>query len=49
MEQQLQQSKDIEILIDIGILAEDYSSEWTSLFPKYVIPKKNEAARMSCH
>jgi hypothetical protein len=26
-------------LVDIGILEEDYSSEWTS--PSFAIPKKN--------
>jgi hypothetical protein len=27
--------------VDIGVLEEDYSSEWTSLFPSFAIPKKN--------
>jgi hypothetical protein len=30
VEQQLQQSKDIVRLVDIGVLEEDYSSEWSS-------------------
>jgi hypothetical protein len=30
VEQQLQQSKEIVRLVDIGILEEDYSSEWSS-------------------
>jgi hypothetical protein len=33
VEQQLQQSKEIVRLVDIGVLGEDYSSEWSSLFP----------------
>jgi hypothetical protein len=32
VEQQLQQSKEIIRLVDIGFLEEDYSSEWASLF-----------------
>jgi hypothetical protein len=27
--------------MDIGVLEEDYSSEWASLFPSFAIPKKN--------
>jgi hypothetical protein len=38
-EQQLQQSKEIVRLADIGVLEEDYSSEWSS--PSFAIPKKN--------
>jgi hypothetical protein len=34
----LQQSKEIVRLVDIGVLEEDYSSEWVS--PSYAIPKK---------
>jgi hypothetical protein len=30
VEQQLQQSKEIVRLMDIGVLEEDYSSEWAS-------------------
>jgi hypothetical protein len=41
MEQQLQQSKEIVRLVDFGVLEEDYSSEWASLFPSFAIPKKN--------
>jgi hypothetical protein len=33
VEQQLQQSKEIVRLVGIGVLEEDYSSEWASLFP----------------
>jgi hypothetical protein len=33
VEQQLHQSKEIERLVDIGVLEEDYSSEWASLCP----------------
>jgi hypothetical protein len=29
VEQQLQQSKEIVRLVDIGVLEEDYSSEWS--------------------
>jgi hypothetical protein len=39
VEQQLQYSKEIVKLVDIGILEEDYSSEWAS--PSFAIPKKN--------
>jgi hypothetical protein len=39
VEQQLQQSKEILRLVDIGFLEEDYSSEWAS--PSFSIPKKN--------
>jgi hypothetical protein len=39
VEQQLQQSKEIVRLVDIGVLEEDYSSEWPS--PSFEIPKKN--------
>jgi hypothetical protein len=38
VEHQLQQSKEIERLVDIGVLEEDYSSELTS--PSFTIPKK---------
>jgi hypothetical protein len=37
---QLQQSKEIVRLVDIGVLEEDYSSEWASYFPSFAIPKK---------
>jgi hypothetical protein len=33
LEQQLQQSKEIVRLVDIGVLEEDYSSEWASYIP----------------
>jgi hypothetical protein len=39
VEQQLQHSKEIVRLVDIGVLEEDYSSEWAS--PSFAIPKKN--------
>jgi hypothetical protein len=39
VEQQLQQSKEIVRLVDIGVLEGDYSSEWAS--PSIAIPKKN--------
>jgi hypothetical protein len=39
VEQQLQQNKEIVRLVDIGVLEEDYSSEWSS--SSFAIPKKN--------
>jgi hypothetical protein len=44
VEQQLQQSKDNVRLVDIGVLEEDYSSEWASASPSFAIPKKNGEA-----
>jgi hypothetical protein len=45
VEQQLQQSKEIVRLVDIGVLLEeDYSSEWYS--PSFAIPKKNGTRRI---
>jgi hypothetical protein len=41
VEQQLQKIKEIVRLVDIGVLEEDYSSEWDSLVPSFAIPKKN--------
>jgi hypothetical protein len=41
VEQQLQQSKEIVRLVDIGVLEEDYSYEWDSVFRSFAIPKKN--------
>jgi hypothetical protein len=41
MELKLQQGKKIERLVDIGVLEEDYSFEWASVFPTYAIPDKN--------
>jgi hypothetical protein len=46
VEQQLQQSTEIVRLVDIGVLEEDYSSEWASLFPSFAIPKKNGTIRV---
>jgi hypothetical protein len=46
VEQQLQQSKEIVRLVDIGVLEEDYSSEWASLSPSFAIPKKNGTVRV---
>jgi hypothetical protein len=46
MQQQLQYSKEIVRLVDIGVLEEDYSSEWASLFPSFAIPKKNGTIRV---
>jgi hypothetical protein len=40
VEQQLQQSKEIVRLMDIGVHEEDYSSEWSSISPSIAIPKK---------
>jgi hypothetical protein len=40
VEQKLQQNKEIKSLVDIGVLEEDFSSEWASqLFDN---PKKTE-------
>jgi hypothetical protein len=41
VEQRLQRSKEISRLLDIGVLEEDYSSEWASRIPSFAIPKKN--------
>jgi hypothetical protein len=41
VEQQLRQCKEIVRLVDIGVLEEDYSSEWASISPSFAIPKKN--------
>jgi hypothetical protein len=38
VEQQLY--REIACLMDIGVLEEDYSSEWASLFLKFAIHKK---------
>jgi hypothetical protein len=42
VEQQLR--KEIVRLVDIGVLEEDYSSEWSSRIPSFAIPKKNGAS-----
>jgi hypothetical protein len=46
VEQQLQSSKEIVRLVDIGVLEEDYSSEWSSRIPSFVIPKKSRTIRV---
>jgi hypothetical protein len=46
VEQQLQQIKEILRLVDIGVLEEDYSSEWASVLPSFAIPKKNGTIRI---
>jgi hypothetical protein len=46
VEQQLQQSKAIVRLVDIGVLEEDYSSECASRCPSFAIPKKNGTIRV---
>jgi hypothetical protein len=46
VEQQLQQSKEIVKLVDIGVLEEDYSSEWASRIPSFAIPKKKGTIRV---
>jgi hypothetical protein len=46
VEQQLQQSKEIVRLVDIGVLDEDYSSEWASLSLSFAIPNKNGTVRV---
>jgi hypothetical protein len=40
----LQQGKEIVRLVDIGVLEEDYSSEWAS--PSFAIPKKRGTIRV---
>jgi hypothetical protein len=42
----LQQSKEIVRLVDIGVLEEDYSSEWASISPSFAIPNKNGTIRV---
>jgi hypothetical protein len=32
--------------VDIGVLEEDYSSEWAPLVPTFAIPKKNGTIRV---
>jgi hypothetical protein len=44
VEQQLR--KEIVRLVDIGVLEEDYSSKWASVFPSFAIPKKNGTIRV---
>jgi hypothetical protein len=44
VEQKLQYSKEIVRLVDIVVLEEEYSSEWSSVFPSFSIPKKNGSA-----
>jgi hypothetical protein len=46
VKQQLQQSKEIVRLVGIGVLEEDYSSEWPSYIPSFTIPKKNGTIRV---
>jgi hypothetical protein len=42
----LQQSKEIVRLLEIGVLEEDYSSEWLSVFSTFAIPNKNGTIRI---
>jgi hypothetical protein len=46
VEQQLHQSKKIVRLVDIGVLEEDYSSEWASISLSFAIPKKKGTIRV---
>jgi hypothetical protein len=46
VKQKLQHSKKIVRLVDIGVLEEDYSSEWSSAFPSFGIPKKHGIIRV---
>jgi hypothetical protein len=39
--QKLKQRKEIKRLVDIGVLEEDYSSEWAFVSPTFAIHKKN--------
>jgi hypothetical protein len=43
--QQLQQSKRIVRLVDIGVLEKYYSSEWAS--PSFAIPKKKGSGKIT--
>jgi hypothetical protein len=45
VEQKLQHGKEIVRLVDIGVLEEDYSSEWASCFPSFAISKENGTRR----
>jgi hypothetical protein len=42
----MQQSKEIVRLVDIGVLEEDYFSEWVTICPSFAIPKKNGTIRV---
>jgi hypothetical protein len=42
VEQQMQQNKGNVRFVDIGVLEEDFSSEWASSLPKFAFPNKNE-------
>jgi dihydroorotate dehydrogenase len=46
VEQQLQKTKEIVRLVYIGVLEEDYSSEWASCSSSFAIPKKNRTIRV---
>jgi hypothetical protein len=46
VEQQFQHSKEIVRLVDIGVLEEDYSSEWASMVPSFAIPKNKGTIRV---
>jgi hypothetical protein len=46
VEEQLPHSKEIVRLVDIGVLEEEYSSEWDSRIPSFEIPKKNGTIRI---
>jgi hypothetical protein len=46
VEQQLQQIKETVRLVDIGVLEEDYSSEWAFIFPSFAISKINGTIRV---
>jgi hypothetical protein len=46
VEQQLQQSKEIVRLVDIGVLEEDYFSECDFSTTSFAIPKKNGTIRV---
>jgi hypothetical protein len=46
VEQKLHRSNEIERLVDIGVLEEDYPSEWASTFPSFAIHKKIRTIRV---
>jgi hypothetical protein len=49
VKQQWQQCKEIVRLVGIGVLEEDYASEWSSMCPSFAIPKKNGSIRVVTH
>jgi hypothetical protein len=46
VKQKLRYSKEIVRLVEIGVLEEEYSSEWSSAFQSFAIPKKHGIIRV---